>query len=323
MLSRTGTCFAIIALSIAGRSSLATTATPTVTCACTVSPTRTATCTPGESPHPGCPYSPAPTTKTPPHTPTATPTCTPQSINTCRADQTITCTDLGGSCLACACVTHTPTPSVTCACMLTPTASATATRTCPPAAPPPTCGTGASAVCRDEQCSVDCACATNTPTRTVPFLPDTHTPTPTPEVCVGDCNADGMVRINELIAGVNVLLGNAAVSACPAIDCPQPLGGVFINCGVEAVNHALNGCPVHSPIPVADCTDAPPHQPCTGPCGPPECVIDVSGYCEHGRCVTDCAPCVTSTPERTATPPATPRTPPTALVRAACIADQV
>lgn len=118
-----------------------------------------------------------------------------------------------------------------------------------------------------------------------------------------------MVRINELITGVNVLLGSAAISACPAIDYPQPLPGVYIHCAVVAVNAALNGCLVNSPTPTEPCADAPEHQPCTGPCGPPECVIVAQGYCRNGRCVTDCAPCVTSTPDRespTPTPPPFP-----------------
>jgi len=67
-------------------------------------------------------------------------------------------------------------------------------------------------------------------------------PTATPTSCVGDCNGDGEVRINELILGVNIALGNAAVSACASFDCPQPLPGVFINCAVEAVNNAQLGC---------------------------------------------------------------------------------
>lgn len=75
--------------------------------------------------------------------------------------------------------------------------------------------------------------------------------TATPSSCVGDCNGDGMVRINEIITGLNIALGNAPLSVCPASDCPQPLPGIFVNCAVEAVDNALNGCsvaPTRTPI---------------------------------------------------------------------------
>ena len=36
--------------------------------------------------------------------------------------------------------------------------------------------------------------------------------------CPGDCNGDGEVRIEEMIVGVRIALGDAAVDACPAFD---------------------------------------------------------------------------------------------------------
>ena len=60
--------------------------------------------------------------------------------------------------------------------------------------------------------------------------------------CVGDCNGDGMVAINELITGVNIALGSAPVSSCPAIDANGD-GEVTINELIAAVNNALGGCP--------------------------------------------------------------------------------
>ena len=36
--------------------------------------------------------------------------------------------------------------------------------------------------------------------------------------CAGDCNDDRSVSINELILGVNIVLGNRSVDACPAFD---------------------------------------------------------------------------------------------------------
>ena len=61
------------------------------------------------------------------------------------------------------------------------------------------------------------------------------------DVCVGDCNNDGMVMINELVVGVNIALGTQSIDACPAFDC-QDNGTVPINCLVQGVNNALNGC---------------------------------------------------------------------------------
>ncbi len=60
--------------------------------------------------------------------------------------------------------------------------------------------------------------------------------------CVGDCNGDGQVAINELIRGVNINLGNADVSTCLAMD-GNGDGFVAINELIQAVNNSLNGCP--------------------------------------------------------------------------------
>lgn len=59
--------------------------------------------------------------------------------------------------------------------------------------------------------------------------------------CVGDCNDDGAVAINELITGVNIALGNLDAAACTAIDADGD-GVVAINELVRAVNNALDGC---------------------------------------------------------------------------------
>ncbi len=121
------------------------------------------------------------------------------------------------------------------------------------------------------------------------------------DTCVGDCDGGGAVSIDELITGVTIALGTVAAGACPALDCPQHIGGVFIDCAVEAVYNALHGCPVVAPTPVTDCSGVPRDRPCMGPCGGPACAHIISGYCEGGRCLTECAPCVTPTeiPTRT------------------------
>jgi hypothetical protein len=75
---------------------------------------------------------------------------------------------------------------------------------------------------------------------TVSTLRNTGTP-PTPS-CVGDCNGDGMVLINELVLGVNIALGSTPVSACPAFDA-NGNGMVLINELISGVNNALAGLP--------------------------------------------------------------------------------
>jgi hypothetical protein len=69
----------------------------------------------------------------------------------------------------------------------------------------------------------------------------TPTATPPPSTCAGDCNGDGSVAINELITGVNIALGSAAVSLCPSCDTSGD-GSVAINELIAAVSRALNGC---------------------------------------------------------------------------------
>ena len=58
--------------------------------------------------------------------------------------------------------------------------------------------------------------------------------------CVGDCNGDGVVSINELITAVNIDLGSGLFNACPALACS--CGAQGICCVIAAVNNALNGC---------------------------------------------------------------------------------
>jgi hypothetical protein len=62
--------------------------------------------------------------------------------------------------------------------------------------------------------------------------------------CVGDCNGDGRVTVSELITGINVELGGAPVSACPALDCCGSLLSCIpgTTCLFLAVHDALYGC---------------------------------------------------------------------------------
>lgn len=82
--------------------------------------------------------------------------------------------------------------------------------------------------------------ATVTPTlaqtRTV-----TASATPAPEPCVGDCNNDGPVTVDELLTMVNIALGNLDVTACLAGDVNHD-GHITIDEVLTSVNNALNGC---------------------------------------------------------------------------------
>jgi hypothetical protein len=77
-------------------------------------------------------------------------------------------------------------------------------------------------------------------------------------LCVGDCNGDGRVTVDEILTGINIALGNTPVSACPAFNCPpctvsSCLPGV--DCFLEAVDNALEGCT--TPMPTASSTPTP------------------------------------------------------------------
>ena len=65
-------------------------------------------------------------------------------------------------------------------------------------------------------------------------------PSVTAAQCIGDCNGDGQVTVNELIQMVNVALGTLAVSVCTAGD-PNGDGQISVNEIVAGVNVALSG----------------------------------------------------------------------------------
>ncbi|MFI5395346.1 MAG: hypothetical protein ACHQ9S_07420 [Candidatus Binatia bacterium] len=67
------------------------------------------------------------------------------------------------------------------------------------------------------------------------------TPTPTPAFCVGDCNSDGLVTVDEVLTMVNIALGNTPVTACAAGDANHD-NQITVDEILLAVDHALNGC---------------------------------------------------------------------------------
>lgn len=59
--------------------------------------------------------------------------------------------------------------------------------------------------------------------------------------CVGDCNGDGAVTIEELVTGVAIALNQEVVTRCTRLDTDGD-GTVKIDELVTAVLNALNGC---------------------------------------------------------------------------------
>ena len=61
-------------------------------------------------------------------------------------------------------------------------------------------------------------------------------------VCVGDCNDDGQVTVDDLLIMVNIALGLAPFAECPAGDSSGD-DMITIEDILIAVSNALNGCP--------------------------------------------------------------------------------
>ena len=92
--------------------------------------------------------------------------------------------------------------------------------------------------------------------------------------CVGDCNRDGMVSVDELTTGVNIALGAETLDQCPAFDC-NGNGIVSIGCIVHAVNADLGGCVPAVPSPSLE-------GPITGGSGNPFIAATVFDLAEVG-----------------------------------------
>lgn len=82
---------------------------------------------------------------------------------------------------------------------------------------------------------------TPTATATEPTATPTLTPRP-PIACLGDCDLNGQVTVDEVITMVNIALGAAPISLCAAGDIDGG-GAITVDEIVTAVNLALDGCP--------------------------------------------------------------------------------
>jgi hypothetical protein len=98
-----------------------------------------------------------------------------------------------------------------------------------------------------------------------------HAASVTSAACTGDCNGNGIVSVDELLAGVNIALGVAPLSACASFDTNNDRR-VTVDELLAAVNFALTGCaPTVAPTPASTPTATPtsgPNQapvlPCSG-----------------------------------------------------------
>ncbi len=60
--------------------------------------------------------------------------------------------------------------------------------------------------------------------------------------CVADCDGDGVVMVAEVVAGINIALGESVPTSCRAADADGD-GEVRIYELLDGVDRALNGCP--------------------------------------------------------------------------------
>ncbi|MGD0947074.1 MAG: choice-of-anchor Q domain-containing protein [Candidatus Binatia bacterium] len=221
--------------------------TPVLNAACT-STGSCATVTPTQMPT---------ATDTPANTPTntslpANSCCEYASLSACGAPVNGQCQPGGTPVLNAACTSTGSCATVTPTQMPTATDTPTNTPTHPPTktvSPTPT--STPSSIATPSQT----ATTTSTPTFTATAAPSasatatlisTGTATPkltstaTPPPCVGDCNGDTQVTVNEIIVLVNIALGSAEPAACAA---GIPSGSqVNVALIIQAVNNALNGC---------------------------------------------------------------------------------
>jgi len=80
---------------------------------------------------------------------------------------------------------------------------------------------------------------------------------PVASSCAGDCDGDEQVRIDELMLGVAIALGNTEAGECRAMDRNSDQR-VAVDELVAAVGYALNGCPLTLDRSVAPATESRP-----------------------------------------------------------------
>jgi len=96
-------------------------------------------------------------------------------------------------------------------------------------------------------CTINRPFTINTPTPT-----STPTATRTPLPCVGDCDNDSAISIDELVVGVRIALGEVDLTDCPSFDFDMD-GEVTIDELLQGVRAALLGCRGESAIGLGHC----------------------------------------------------------------------
>lgn len=114
--------------------------------------------------------------------------------------------------------------------------------------------------------------------------------------CIGDCNGDGTVSINELVVGVNIALGTQPASACLAFQ--DASGDVNISQLVKGVNNALGSCPIVATPTVTTASTSTP----TGTTGPSQTPTVANTPTRTGTTGPSETPTLTPTPVPTITP---------------------
>ncbi|MFI5364072.1 MAG: DUF1566 domain-containing protein [Candidatus Binatia bacterium] len=78
--------------------------------------------------------------------------------------------------------------------------------------------------------------------------------------CVGDCDGNGVVSVDEILIGVEIVLGEADLSRCPSFGINGDMR-VTVDEILAAVNNALTGCPTPTNTPTAAPTSTPTPTP--------------------------------------------------------------
>ncbi|MBI3785976.1 MAG: cytochrome P460 family protein [Deltaproteobacteria bacterium] len=113
--------------------------------------------------------------------------------------------------------------------------------------------------------------------------------------CIGDCNGDREVTVDELLLGVNIALETASSAACPSFDANND-GSVTVDELLSAVGNALNGCPA-TPVPSSSPT------PSTTPVAPtPSSTLRPTSSPTSSSTSTALPPTATPTPTTAVTP---------------------
>lgn len=95
--------------------------------------------------------------------------------------------------------------------------------------------------------------------------------------CVGDCNADGRVTIDEVVTGVNIALLNLALERCPSFDVSHE-SVVTVDELITAVDNALDDCAPPAPSATPTSTRTPTPTPACG-----NGVTDAREECDDGN----------------------------------------